>query len=105
MPSYDYSFQASLKNMAPIILEDVIATKDIPYKNVVGNLMHVMVCTRPNLAYLVSRIYQFMNNPEMEHRVATKRILGYIKGTFAFGITYDFLFLFSFLVIINHVLS
>jgi hypothetical protein len=43
MPSYDYSFQASFKNMAPIILEDVIATKDIPYKSVVGSFVHAMV--------------------------------------------------------------
>jgi hypothetical protein len=37
--------------MSPIIAENVIAMKDIPYKSVVGSLMHVMVCTRPILAY------------------------------------------------------
>jgi hypothetical protein len=37
--------------MARIIAKNVIAMKDIPYKSVVESLMHVMVCTRPNLAY------------------------------------------------------
>jgi hypothetical protein len=37
--------------MSPTIAENVIAMKDIPYKSVVGSLMHVMVRTRPDLAY------------------------------------------------------
>jgi hypothetical protein len=49
--------------VAPIIVEDVIAMKDIPYKNVVGSLMHAMVCTCFDLVDLVFHISQFMNNP------------------------------------------
>jgi hypothetical protein len=37
--------------MARIIAKNVIAMKDIPYKSVVESFMHVMVRTRPNLAY------------------------------------------------------
>jgi hypothetical protein len=51
------------KSMAPIIVEDVIAMKDIPYKNVVGSLMHVMVCTCLDFVDFVFHISQFMNNP------------------------------------------
>jgi hypothetical protein len=51
------------KSMAPIIVENVIAIKDIPYKNVVGSLMHVMVCTCLDLVDFVFHIFQFMNNP------------------------------------------
>ncbi len=57
-------FQASFKlnkNMTPIIAKDVIVMKDVPYKSIVGNLMHVMLCTRPDLAYSISHVSQFVN--------------------------------------------
>jgi hypothetical protein len=57
-------FQASFKlnkSMKPIIAKDVIVMKDVLSKSVVGNLMHVMVCTRPDLAYSISHVSQIMN--------------------------------------------
>jgi hypothetical protein len=63
------------KSMAPIIVEDIIATKDIPYKNVVGSLMLVMVCTFLDMVDLVFHIFQFMNNPR-------KGALDYYKKAF-----------------------
>lgn len=32
------------------------------YVNDVGCLMHVMVCTRPNLAHVVSQVFKIMSN-------------------------------------------
>ncbi len=47
-------FQTSFKlnkSMAPITIEDVITMKDIPFKTIVGFIMHAMVCTRLDFAY------------------------------------------------------
>ncbi len=41
--------------------------KDVIYENVLGSLMHVMVCTQSNLAYHVSHISQFMSIHGKEH--------------------------------------
>jgi hypothetical protein len=50
--------------------------KDIPYKSVVGSFMHVLVRTRPNLAYWMYHISQFMNiNIGKEHWVDAKKVL------------------------------
>ncbi len=38
--------------MAPITIEDVITMKDIPFKTIVEIIMHAMVCTSPDFAYL-----------------------------------------------------
>jgi len=35
----------------------------VPYASAVGSLMNVMVCTRPDLAYAISTVSQFMSNP------------------------------------------
>ena len=39
----------------------------VPYSSVVGSLMYVMVCTRPDLAQAVSVVSRFMVYPRKEH--------------------------------------
>ena len=56
----------------------------IPYKEVVGSLMYAMVATRPDLAFGVSMVSQFMSKPGPLHWAAVKRILRYLKGTLHF---------------------
>lgn len=58
------------------------------YQSLLGELMHLMVQTRPDLAYCVSRLAQFMSNPTEQHWLALKRILQYLQGTKDLGICY-----------------
>src|SRR4051812_3675682 len=51
----------------------------IPYANIVGSLMYVMVCTRPDIAYAVSLVSRYMANPGKAHWQALKWILRYIN--------------------------
>ena len=51
----------------------------IPYANLVGSLMYVMVCTRPDIAYAVSLVSRYMENPGKAHWQALKWILRYIN--------------------------
>ena len=53
----------------------------IPYASTVGSLMYTMVCTRPNIGYIVGVVSRFMSNPGREYWVAVKWILRYLKGT------------------------
>jgi len=39
----------------------------LPYASAVGSLMYVIGCTRPDLAYAVSTVSQFMSNPGRQH--------------------------------------
>ena len=54
---------------------------DFPYRETVGKLMYAMVCSRPDIAYMVSTVARFVSKPAEEHVVAVKRILRYLKGT------------------------
>ena len=43
--------------------------------------MYAMVCTRPDIGYVVEVVSQYMSNPDKEHWNAVKWILRYLKGT------------------------
>ncbi|KAE8705298.1 Mitogen-activated protein kinase kinase kinase YODA [Hibiscus syriacus] len=58
------------------------------YSNVVGCLMYAMVCTRPDLAHVVSQVYKYMSKPGKQHWEAIKWIFRYLKGTVGYGIIF-----------------
>ena len=39
----------------------------IDYSRVIGSLMHLMSCTRPNIAYIVSKLCRYTSNPRTKH--------------------------------------
>jgi hypothetical protein len=53
----------------------------------VGSLMYLMLATRPDLAYAVGAMSEFMAGPDEEHMSAVKRILRYVKGTADYQLT------------------
>ena len=60
----------------------------IPYSSVIGSLIYCMVCTRPNLAHVMSVINRFMANPGNDHWAAVKRIFRYLKGSINMALVY-----------------
>jgi hypothetical protein len=56
-------------------------SKGFPYQQAVGSLMYAMLCTRSDLAYLISVLSQHMANPSMEQWMAIKRIFRYLQST------------------------
>lgn len=50
------------------------------FRQIVGSLQYATI-TRPDIAYAVNRVCQFMHSPTTHHWQATKRILRYLKGT------------------------
>ena len=49
-----------------------------------------MSWTRLDIAFAVSKLCKYMQNPGREHIVALKRLLRYLKGTANHGLKYDF---------------
>lgn len=43
------------------------AMKDFPYHEAVGSIMYLMVGTRPDMAFYMREVSQFLANPGMEH--------------------------------------
>ncbi|KAM1014395.1 hypothetical protein ACFX2C_044386 [Malus domestica] len=57
------------------------------YRSIVGALQY-LTFTRPDIAFSVHQVCQFMQNPMVAHFTAVKRILRYLKGTLHLGINY-----------------
>ncbi|XP_051142787.1 uncharacterized mitochondrial protein AtMg00810-like [Andrographis paniculata] len=58
------------------------------YRQLVGSLIYLTV-TRPDIAYAVHIVSQFMSAPRTTHHSAVLRILRYVKGTLLHGLHYS----------------
>ncbi|GKC69640.1 putative RNA-directed DNA polymerase [Tanacetum coccineum] len=57
------------------------------YSSIIGSLMYLMN-TRPDLAYAVSRLSRYTNNPCYKYWESVTRVLGYIRYTREYGLHY-----------------
>lgn len=58
------------------------------YRELLGSLMYLAVCTRPDIAYVCSQLSQFSNNFGKCHWLAAKRVLRYLAGTLNYGLCF-----------------
>jgi len=61
--------------------------EDWNYRGIVGMLLYLSTNTRPDIAFAVSQVARFSNNPKKSHATAIKTILRYLKGTRTEGTT------------------
>ncbi|KAL2231405.1 UNVERIFIED_CONTAM: Retrovirus-related Pol polyprotein from transposon TNT 1-94 [Sesamum indicum] len=81
-------FQLS-KSQCPQSENDMQKMSKIPYSNVIGSIMFLMVCTRPDVAYAISCLSRYMSNPGPPHWEALKWLLRYLRGSENVGIKFS----------------
>lgn len=57
------------------------ADNELDYRGLIGSLIYLVLATRPDIAWVVGKLSQFLNNPSSEHVTAAKRVLRYLKAT------------------------
>ncbi len=62
---------------------------DKPYRPVLGSVMWGQLATRPDLSFAVSLLSRFQVNPGLKHWKALLHVIGYVKNTIDYGITYS----------------
>ncbi|KAM0055871.1 putative RNA-directed DNA polymerase [Helianthus debilis subsp. tardiflorus] len=58
------------------------------YQRLVGKLIYLSH-TRPDIAYVVGVVSQFMHQPQVAHMEAIWRIIRYLKGTTGYGVLFQ----------------
>ncbi len=51
------------------------------YRSIVGSLMYVATCTRPDISFAVGELGRFTHQPTQTHLTAVKRVIRYLRGT------------------------
>ena len=67
----------------------VLNKEKFQYCELVGSLLYISICTRPDIAQSVGVLARHMAKPAMEHwTAAAKAVLRYIAGTLSFSFTF-----------------
>ncbi|TYJ97026.1 gag/pol protein [Cucumis melo var. makuwa] len=78
--SYKYGIHLS-KEQCPKTPQEVEDMRKIPYASAVGSLMYAMLCTRPDICFLVRMVSRYQSNPGRDHWTVVKNILKYLRRT------------------------
>lgn len=69
-------------------VDDEILTNERKYREAVGSLIYLMMCTRPDICWTVTKLSQYLSKPKSFHWVAVKHVLRYLKGTTNYELVY-----------------
>ena len=73
----------------PPIKSPPLNTKKFDYPALVGKLLYLSNCTRPDITAAVNYLSRFMSSPTDVHWEQAKRVLRYVKGTMHYTLTFS----------------
>ena len=82
-------FTRLTKKMSPADEIERENMASIPYREAIGSLIYAATTCRPDIAYAVSQVAQYCENPGKPHWEAVKRILAYLSITPDYGLRFD----------------
>ena len=59
------------------------------YQSIIGSLLYIMLGTRPDITYAVTKLAQFAANPLKEHMSKAQYICRYLNSTPNYSLVYD----------------
>jgi hypothetical protein len=74
--------------MCPKTKKEEEEAAKLPYKELVGKLMYLSTCSRPDISFTVRELAKFMSNYGAGHWAAAKHLMRYLQGTRSAGIIY-----------------
>ena len=77
-----------LKDNCPVLAEEKQEMKTSPYQEIVGALNWPVVGSRPDIAFVIGWLVQFLENPGWVHWDAAKQVVRYLKTSKDLKLTY-----------------
>ena len=62
---------------------------EVPYLSIIGALMYLAICTRPDIAFYTDLLARYNYAPTKRHWNVIKHILWYFRGTSDVGLCYS----------------
>ena len=80
-----------IRNITPVENKSLqeIRIDETKYRSLIGNLLYLAICTRPDIIYAVSKAARKSKEPNLEDWDNVIRILRYLKGTINYGINFS----------------
>jgi transposase InsO family protein len=75
-------------SLSPVTVENDDDDNAPQYRALVGSLLYIANCTRPDIAFSVGMLCRFMSKPGMEHYKAAISVVKYLSGTTSIGLNY-----------------
>jgi len=77
-----------MKKESPSSPEEAVHMQCTPYCQAIDSLMYLAIATRPDIAFAVSMLSCFLNDPGDAHWEVVKCIFRYLKSTRDLQLTY-----------------
>ncbi|OWZ20869.1 polyprotein [Phytophthora megakarya] len=76
------------KTQSPGTVEERAEMQAKSYRSLIWCLLYITTCTRPDIAYVVTQLSRFLENPRLQLWRAAIRVLRYLKTTRKHGVVY-----------------
>ncbi|KAM2508982.1 hypothetical protein ACFX1W_031120 [Malus domestica] len=70
--------------------DEKILEPKVPYLSVIGALLYLAQCTRPDISFAINHLARYNNAPTRIHWTGVKDIFRYLKGTTDLGLFYPY---------------
>lgn len=92
LDKFEYSDCSSVSTLFDPIVQLVKGTSNPVnqkrYAQIISTLMYLTNRTRPNIAYVISRLSKYTSNPSMTHCIALERVFHYLKRTLSYTLKF-----------------
>jgi hypothetical protein len=68
--------------------DETLYMSSFPYREIIGSLLYLMICCRPDICVAVTACAKFCSKPRRVHADAVRQICQYLIGTKKIGLTY-----------------
>jgi hypothetical protein len=76
-------------HLIPVPDEEILDQREYPYSELVGKLLYLANCTRPDISHVVGQLCRFMSKPGMQHWNAALGVVKYLSETSNVGLLFN----------------